>query len=115
MWIFAKGKCRKAQESVRRARGGHFGYILTVQLSQAVSQVLSHSLRPSGHFLLWFWKSQVWNFPFAQGESFLQINAAESEILPQGDNIHPSINVTDQKQLQITNKHNIYPKNSQTP
>lgn len=35
MWIFARGESRKAQESVRRAREGHFGYILTVQLSQA--------------------------------------------------------------------------------
>lgn len=47
------GECQEKEPE------GHFGYILTVQLSQAVSQVLSCSSHPSGHSLLWFWKSHV--------------------------------------------------------
>lgn len=103
MWIFARGESSKAQENVRRAREGHFGHILTVQLSQAGSQVLSQSSHPSGCSLLWFWKSQVWNSPFAQeGRTFcklMQLSQEGSQILSQGDNIHPSINVTAQNQM----------------
>lgn len=46
---FCKGESKKGQENVRKAREGHFGYILTEQFSQTVSQVSSHSSHPSGH------------------------------------------------------------------